>query len=60
MGKLEGRVAIVTDRTVAGLHLQRLQQSLAADKIDSVVLTLPAGEATKCWRYLTETVEWLL
>ncbi|MAC82349.1 MAG: 3-dehydroquinate synthase [Rhodobacteraceae bacterium] len=54
------RVAIVTDATVADLHLQPLQDGLKAAGIDSVALTLPAGEATKSWPYLTQTVEWML
>ena len=54
------RVAIVTDANVARLHLPALEAGLRADGIDSVALTLPAGEATKSWRHLGETVEWLL
>ncbi|WP_372803282.1 3-dehydroquinate synthase [Paracoccus seriniphilus] len=54
------RVAIVTDETVAGLHLARLQAALAREGIASQALTLPAGEATKSWSHLTRTVEWLL
>ncbi|SET17745.1 3-dehydroquinate synthase [Paracoccus homiensis] len=55
-----GRVTIVTDDTVAGLHLQRLQDGLRAAGIDSAALQLPAGEATKSWPQLTRVVEWLL
>ncbi|MBU3030837.1 3-dehydroquinate synthase [Paracoccus marinaquae] len=54
------RVAIVTDETVAGLHLERLCRALSAGGIDSEALALPAGEATKSWPHLTRTVEWLL
>lgn len=54
------RVAILTDETVAGLHLKRLQAALRADGIDSTALALPAGEATKSWPHLTRAVEWLL
>ncbi|MCZ0962980.1 3-dehydroquinate synthase [Paracoccus benzoatiresistens] len=54
------RVAIVTDETVAGLHLKRLQAALAAQGIGSEALVLPAGEATKSWPHLTTCVEWLL
>jgi 3-dehydroquinate synthase len=54
------RVAIVTDETVAGLHLERLRTALAAEGISSEALVLPAGEATKSWPHLTRTVEWLL
>ncbi|EPX81036.1 3-dehydroquinate synthase [Litoreibacter arenae] len=54
------RVAVVTDETVAELHLDTLRDGLAAAGVEMDHLTLPAGEATKCWRYLSETVEWLL
>jgi 3-dehydroquinate synthase len=54
------RVAIVTDATVAGLHLARLEASLAAAGIAREVLVLPAGEGTKGWPQFTRTVEWLL
>lgn len=54
------RVTIVTDETVAGLHLQRLQDGLQAAGIDSAALHLPPGEATKSWPQLTRVVEWLL
>ncbi|MDB6181530.1 3-dehydroquinate synthase [Paracoccus fistulariae] len=54
------RVAIVTDETVAALHLQQLQQALTAQGISSEALTLPTGESTKSWPHLTRTVEWLL
>ncbi len=54
------RVAIVTDETVAQLHLGPLQDALTKAGIDSTALTLPAGEATKSWPHFTRTVEWLL
>ncbi len=54
------RVAIVTDDTVAPLHLDTLRGGLTAHGIDSTVLTLPAGEATKSWPHLTRTVDWML
>lgn len=54
------RVAILTDETVAGLHLEPLQQALAAEGIEATALTLPAGEATKSWDHLGRAVEWLL
>jgi 3-dehydroquinate synthase len=54
------RVAIVTDETVAGLHLARLEASLAAAGIARDVLVLPPGEGTKGWPEFTRTVEWLL
>lgn len=43
------RLAIVTDETVAGLHLQTLQNSLDQAGLDHVALTVPPGESTKCF-----------
>ena len=54
------RVTILTDETVAALHLAPLQSALGAAGIDSAALALPAGEATKSWPQLTRSVEWLL
>lgn len=54
------RVAIVTDQNVADLHLPALQTALQAQGINAQALALPAGEATKCWARLGETVEWLI
>lgn len=54
------RVAILTDETVAGLHLARLEAALAASGIASAALALPAGEGTKGWPGFTRAVEWLL
>jgi 3-dehydroquinate synthase len=54
------RTWIVTERTVADLHLETLLTGLAADGIASEVLVLPPGETTKSWAHLTRTVEWLL
>ncbi|MBM3605140.1 MAG: 3-dehydroquinate synthase [Alphaproteobacteria bacterium] len=54
------RVAVVTDASVADLHLAPLQAALAAEGIASEVLVLPAGEGTKSWPHLQNCVEWLL
>ncbi|WP_127902881.1 3-dehydroquinate synthase [Solirhodobacter olei] len=54
------RVAVVTDETVAGLHLATLKAGLAAAGIEAVSLALPAGEATKGWPEFSRTVDWLL
>ncbi|KPQ06363.1 MAG: 3-dehydroquinate synthase AroB [Rhodobacteraceae bacterium HLUCCA12] len=54
------RVAVLTEETVAELHLPALQDGLAAAGIDMQALTLPAGEGTKSWRHLAQAVEWLL
>lgn len=53
-------IAILTDATVAGLHLAALQDSLAAAGLTSEALTLPAGEATKGWRELARCCDFLL
>ena len=54
------RVAVLTDETVAALHLPGLREGLAAEGIEAVSLALPAGEATKGWAQLARAVEWLL
>lgn len=54
------RVAVISDETVAGLHLDTLRAGLADSGITMEALLLPAGEATKCWAELTRCVEWLL
>ncbi|MDO6589582.1 3-dehydroquinate synthase [Loktanella sp. D2R18] len=53
-------ICIITDETVAGLHLAQLQAGLTAAGLTSEALALPAGEATKCWAQLEKSVEWLL
>ncbi len=58
---LRGRkVAVITDETVAALHLPALTASLTAAGLGSDALTLPAGERTKGWDGLQRTVEWLI
>ena len=54
------KVAVVTDETVAAVHLERLVASFAAEGIAVSSLALPAGEATKSWPHFTRTLEWLL
>ena len=54
------KVAIVTDANVAKQHLKPLEAALNAAGIQVSSLVLPAGETTKSWGYLTQTVEWLL
>ncbi len=51
---------IVTDQTVANLHLDTLQKGLDNAGISSASLALPPGESTKYWPEFTRTVEWLL
>ncbi len=54
------KVAIVTDETVAPLHLETLMAGFAAQGITATALALPAGEATKSWPHLARATEWLL
>ncbi|WP_116652727.1 3-dehydroquinate synthase [Pelagibacterium sediminicola] len=54
------RFGIVTDENVATAQLPRLAASLDAHGLDHALLTLPAGEATKSWPHLKETVDFLL
>jgi len=54
------RVSVVTEETVAGLHLAALRAGLEADGIAMEALILPPGEATKNWANLERCVEWLL
>ncbi len=54
------RVAVITDETVAGLHLDALRAGLAQSGITLEALALPPGESTKSWPYLTQSVDWLL
>jgi len=52
------RVAVLTDATVAGLHLEALRAGL--EGIELRALALPPGEATKGWDGLRQATEWLL
>jgi 3-dehydroquinate synthase len=54
------RVWIVTEETVAGLHLAALETGLHAGGVESAALVLPPGEGTKSWPHLIRVVEWLL
>ncbi len=54
------RCAIVTDETVASLHLDSLIDGLAVSGIEITTIKLPPGERTKCWEMLERTVEHLL
>jgi 3-dehydroquinate synthase len=54
------RVAVLTDETVATLHLDALRTGLASEGIAMEALSLPAGEATKSWGPLEQSVGWLL
>lgn len=54
------KLCVVTDHTVAALHLDTLRGGLSAAGLDMEVLELPPGEGTKSWPFLSQTVEWLL
>lgn len=54
------KVWIVTEETVAALHLDTLRAGLASADIASEVLILPPGEATKSWPHLQRVADWLL
>jgi len=54
------KVAIVTDSNVAPLHLRRLTEALQGAGIAHAFLVLPAGEATKSWPYLSQTIDFFL
>jgi 3-dehydroquinate synthase len=54
------RVAILTDETVAALHLPRLTAAFRAAGIEVAALALPPGEGTKDWANLSRAVEWML
>ncbi len=54
------RVAVVTDETVASLHLPAFRAALEGQGIAVSSLALPPGEGTKGWPHLARAVEWLL
>jgi shikimate kinase / 3-dehydroquinate synthase len=54
------RAVIVTDETVAGLHLAPLQHGLAETGITSQVITVPAGETAKSMETYARIVDELL
>ena len=54
------RVFIVTDETVATLHLNTLEESLTKAGIKTNTRTLPAGEATKSIAQLDAILGWLI
>lgn len=54
------RVVVVTDQTVAALHLDALRDGLAAGGIAAEAVVLPAGEATKSMERLGGLLDRLL
>lgn len=54
------KVFIVSEETVAGLHLSALQAGLASASVEEEHLILHPGESTKNWENLQRVVEWLI
>ncbi len=54
------KCAIVTDETVAELHLRRLERSLKAYGLQSVSIIVPAGEASKSLATLERVLDEIL
>lgn len=54
------KVAVITDETVAGFHLDTLRAGLATEGIEAPAIILPPGETTKSMRYYEETLSQLL
>ena len=54
------RLVIVTDSNVAPLHLSTLTESQNMAGISHASLTLPAGEHTKSWPFLSQTIDFFL
>lgn len=60
-GRFPGtRFAVITDETVAGLHLPALSDAMRAKSLEPVVITVPAGERSKSIDELNRVVEKLL
>ena len=53
-------VAVITDETVAGLHLDNLRSGLENNDISVASLALPPGESTKSWSQFARATDWLL
>src|SRR4051812_6354045 len=56
----KARVAIVTDETVAQLHLEALTESLRGAGIEYAVATIPAGEESKSFARLENVADAIL
>lgn len=54
------RAAIVTDENVAALHLETLRQGLSEAGIDTTVIRVAAGETSKSFETLQQTVDAIL
>lgn len=54
------KVAVITDDTVAAVHLMQLAKAFENAGITMTALTIPPGESSKGWEQLGRSVEWLL
>ena len=54
------RVFVLSDETVWALHGDALEAGLRASDLSASVMTVAAGEPTKNWDQLGQTVNWLL
>jgi 3-dehydroquinate synthase len=54
------KAAIVTDATVAGLHLAAAQSALELGGIAATVVTVPAGESSKSFAFFEQVCEALI
>ena len=54
------KLVIVTDSNVGPLHLSTLTKALDMVGISHASLTLPAGEHTKSWPFLCQTIDFFL
>ena len=54
------RVFVLSDTTVGGLHLQRLEQGLAVSGITCESHTIVAGETSKSFAALETALDWLI
>ncbi len=54
------KAAVITDDSVAALHLMRLACAFEAEGITVTALTIPPGEASKGWAQYARVSEWLL
>lgn len=57
--KKNQKVVIVTDETVAFLHLEKLKNVLLAAGFEPEVFMFPSGEESKCIQVLSCLLEWL-
>jgi 3-dehydroquinate synthase len=54
------RSVIITDETVANLHLRRLERSLKANGLQPTTVIVPAGEASKSFAMLERVLDEML